>query len=52
MGISSSADTVLGNCVRSRPIALAAVLLGQKLNWHHYLGGALIVSGAVILAWG
>jgi len=32
-------------------IALAAVLLGEKLTWHHYLGGALIVSGAVILAW-
>ena len=32
-------------------IALAAVLLGEKLNWHHYLGGALIVSGAVVLAW-
>jgi transporter family protein len=32
-------------------IALAAVLLGEKLNWHQYLGGALIVSGAVILAW-
>jgi transporter family protein len=32
-------------------IALAALLLGEKLNWHHYLGGALIVSGAVILAW-
>jgi transporter family protein len=32
-------------------IALAAVVLGEKLNWHHYLGGALIVSGAVILAW-
>ena len=32
-------------------IALAAVVLGEKLNWHHYLGGALIVSGAVILVW-
>jgi transporter family protein len=32
-------------------ITLAAVLLGEKLSWHHYLGGALIVSGAVILAW-
>ncbi len=32
-------------------IALAAMVLGEKLNWHHYLGGALIVSGAVILAW-
>src|SRR5205807_7628517 len=32
-------------------IALAAVVLGEKLTWHHYLGGTLIVSGAVILAW-
>jgi uncharacterized membrane protein len=32
-------------------IALAAVLAGEKLNWHHCLGGALVVSGAVILAW-
>ena len=32
-------------------IALAALVLGEKLNWPHYLGGALIVSGAVILAW-
>jgi len=33
-------------------ILLAAVVLGEKLNWHHYLGGALIVSGAIILACG
>lgn len=32
-------------------IALAALVLGEKLNWHHYLGGTLIVSGAIILAW-
>lgn len=32
-------------------IGLAAEVLGEKLNWHHYLGGALIVGGAVILAW-
>ena len=32
-------------------IALAAVVLGEKLNWHHYLGGTLIVGGAIILAW-
>jgi len=32
-------------------IALAAVVLGEKLNWHHYLGGSLIVSGAVLLVW-
>jgi bacterial/archaeal transporter family protein len=32
-------------------ILLAAVVLGEQLKWQHYLGGALIVSGAVILAW-
>ena len=32
-------------------IVLAAVVLGEKLNWHHYLGGALIVCGAIILVW-
>jgi bacterial/archaeal transporter family protein len=32
-------------------IALAAVVLGERLNWQHYVGGAFIVTGAVILAW-
>ena len=32
-------------------IVLAAIVLGEKLNWQHYVGGALIVSGAIILAW-
>src|SRR5579859_7458250 len=32
-------------------IALAALVLGERLTWHHYVGGALIVSGAVLLAW-
>jgi transporter family protein len=32
-------------------IAVAALVLGERLNWHHVLGGALIVAGAVILAW-
>jgi transporter family protein len=32
-------------------IALAAVVLGERLTWQHYVGGALIVAGAVILAW-
>lgn len=31
-------------------IVLAAVVLGEKLNWQHYVGGALIVSGALVLA--
>ena len=32
-------------------IVLAAVVLGEKLNWQHYVGGAFIVTGALILAW-
>jgi uncharacterized membrane protein len=32
-------------------IVLAAVVLGERLNWQHYVGGAFIVTGAVILAW-
>ena len=32
-------------------ILLAAIVLGEKLNWQHYVGGMLIVSGAIILAW-
>lgn len=31
-------------------IVLAAVVLGEKLNWQHYVGGAFIVTGALILA--
>jgi transporter family protein len=30
---------------------LAALVLHEHLTWQHYLGGALIVSGAIILAW-
>jgi transporter family protein len=32
-------------------IVLAAVVLGEKLHWQQYVGGALIVTGAMILAW-
>jgi transporter family protein len=32
-------------------IALAAVVLGEQLTWQHYVGGAFIVTGAMILAW-
>ncbi|HLH52185.1 MAG TPA: EamA family transporter [Verrucomicrobiae bacterium] len=31
-------------------IVLAATLLGERLGWQHYLGGSLIVTGAIILA--
>lgn len=32
-------------------IALAALFLREPLTWHHWVGGVLIVSGAVIIAW-
>jgi transporter family protein len=32
-------------------IVLAATVLREPLNWHHYAGGLLIVGGAVLLAW-
>jgi bacterial/archaeal transporter family protein len=32
-------------------IALAAIFLREPINWHHWLGGALIFSGATILAY-
>ena len=31
-------------------IALAAVFLGESLTWHHWVGGGLIVAGAVVIA--
>ena len=31
-------------------IVLAAMVLGERLTWKHYLGGGLIVGGAIILA--
>lgn len=33
-------------------LVLAAVILHEQLNWHHYVGGTLVVVGALILAWG
>ena len=32
-------------------IVLAAVFLRERLTWQHLAGGALIVSGALLLAW-
>jgi len=32
-------------------IALAAIFLHEKLTWHQWCGGLLIVSGAVVLAY-
>lgn len=31
-------------------IVFAAIFLHEQLTWHHWVGGVLIVSGAVILA--
>jgi transporter family protein len=32
-------------------MALAALFLGEVLTWRHCLGGALIVAGAIVLAY-
>jgi transporter family protein len=32
-------------------IVLAALILKEKLTWNQSVGGALIVAGAVVLAW-
>jgi transporter family protein len=32
-------------------MVLAAVFLGEHLTWRHWLGGGLIVSGTLVLAW-
>ena len=33
-------------------IALAALFLHERLTWQNWVGGALIVCGSVVLAWG
>jgi transporter family protein len=32
-------------------IALAAIFLHERLTWHHWLGGGLILIGALVLAY-
>jgi bacterial/archaeal transporter family protein len=32
-------------------MALAALFLGERLTWQHWLGGGLIVSGTLVLAY-
>jgi transporter family protein len=32
-------------------MAFAALFLSERLTWQHFLGGTLIVSGAIVLAW-
>ena len=31
-------------------IILAAVVLRENVTWHHWLGGGLVLTGAVVLA--
>ncbi len=31
-------------------IALAALFLGEKLSWHQWVGGGLILAGAMVIA--
>lgn len=33
-------------------MVLAVVILGETLTWQQWVGGALIVSGTLVLAWG
>src|ERR1700683_2407191 len=33
-------------------IALAAIFLHEQMTWHHWVGGELIFTGAVVLAFG
>jgi transporter family protein len=32
-------------------IALAIMFLSEKLTWHQWIGGALVVAGTMVLAW-
>ena len=32
-------------------ITLAVIFLHEKLTWHQWVGGGLVVAGAVVLAW-
>jgi bacterial/archaeal transporter family protein len=32
-------------------IALAAIFLHERMTWHHWVGGTLIFTGAVVLAY-
>jgi transporter family protein len=32
-------------------IALAALILHERLTWHQWLGGGLVIAGAMVLAW-
>jgi transporter family protein len=32
-------------------IVLAALFLHEPMTWHHWVGGSLIVLGAIVIAW-
>ena len=32
-------------------MTLAALFLGESLTWQHWVGGALIVGGTIVIAW-
>ncbi len=32
-------------------ILLAATFLGEKLSWHQWIGGSLILLGTIVIAW-
>ncbi|HZY87476.1 MAG TPA: EamA family transporter [Gemmataceae bacterium] len=32
-------------------MALAVIFLGERLTWQHWVGGGLIVSGTIVLAY-
>lgn len=51
----------LGDASRVAPVdklsvvvamVLAVLFLGEQLSWQHWAGGALIVAGTLVLAWG
>jgi uncharacterized membrane protein len=31
-------------------IALAAIFLGERLVWQHWVGGVLVIAGALLIA--
>jgi transporter family protein len=33
-------------------IVLAVVFLHERLTWHQYVGGGMILGGALVIAWG
>ena len=47
----SGVDSDLATAIRTTVIlVLAAVVLRESISWQHWLGGALILAGAVVVA--